>query len=106
MIFIPLPNRDETLVEISPILNGVQYNITYDWSSVEDRWYMTMSDLGGDIIMSSVKLTPYTDLTKLVTDTRNPGPIILMANSENVDRKGIEEATLVLFEADDVAELV
>jgi hypothetical protein len=53
---IPTLTDGTTYYSLRTTLDGLDYQLDLDWSPREDRWYLTLRDSQGELLMGATKL--------------------------------------------------
>jgi hypothetical protein len=103
MVEIPLA-LDVPYFEQETQLDGVTYLLTFRWNDRQEMWFLTVSDIDGDAIVSGLAMVQNWSLLRLVTDERRPPGRLVVFNTENRDPTltdfGRSAALIYLEEAD------
>lgn len=71
MLTFSLP-EDKASFEFRAVLGESEYTIALEWNQREARWYLSLSDTSGDLIVSRVKVVADWPLLRRVNDGRRP----------------------------------
>lgn len=105
MLEIPLAPPGPNFT-IETTLDGVHYGLTFRWNDREGTWYLDLTDINGNPIISGRKLVEGTWLLRYVADrtVRPPGELVVQGTvAQQSDLGGpvklfyIEAATLEAF---------
>lgn len=66
-------------------LDGTDYVLSFRYNSRENAYYLQISDTGGDVLLSGVKLVTNFPLFRSVTDSRLPRGELYALTSTNDD---------------------
>lgn len=101
MEYIPLPTREQTLLETTPTLDGARFTFRFDWNSVEDRWSLSIYDLEGNMVVGGIKLVPMFYLLRNIPAANAPKGDMLINSVSNIEvtRENIGDCQLVYFSA-------
>lgn len=102
---VPLPKSDQTLIRMTPTLDGASYGFTFDWNSRVDRWSLRISDIDGNVLVAGIKLVPMFPLLRNVSaDNRPKGEMfILTADNGEITRESIDDAVMYYVPEEDLA---
>jgi hypothetical protein len=68
---IPTSNVDPFYSQITD-LDGTDYVLTFEWNNRDQAWYLSIADINGDPIVTSLRLVPEWRLLRRVIDERRP----------------------------------
>lgn len=55
-LIIPTLTDGTSFYSVRTTLDGLDYQLEFDWSTREDRWYLTLRDSQGGLLMGATKL--------------------------------------------------
>jgi len=80
--YLKLPSSTNPNISYTSPLDGVDYKFTFQYSTRNDCWYLTLSNTSDEILISNIRLAPHILLTNCFVDERLPiGNLILVSDS-------------------------
>ncbi len=75
----PLSTYADPNYTISYELDGSYYKFTFNYSSIEDRWYIRVETESGEVLVQGVKLVQGISLLQLLTsELAPPGDLLVL----------------------------
>lgn len=70
-IAIPLDDEIDHWEQLV-VLDEREYRMTFEWSTREEKWYLSIADQDGDDLLTGLALNEGVELCRLSTDTSLP----------------------------------
>lgn len=89
-------------------LDGVEYELRFDWNQREQRWYLRIADADGDVIAGDIKIVSGWPLLRRRRDDRlPPGALMAVDQTGNGEDPGLtelgERVLLLYFDAEELS---
>ncbi len=105
-VVIPQIARDRGSCRQRQQLDGIEFELTFQFNQREARWTLDVADVDGTTIVAGIALVPFWDLLWRVTDERRPPGKLMLASAISRDPPGLTElgtsSTLLYY---DLAEI-
>lgn len=93
VLIIPTLTDGTAFYSLRTTLDGLDYQLELDWSSREERWYLSLKDSLGALLMGSTKLVcdiPFLRYRRHVDGTP-PGELMVVTESQDNSPPGFFE---------------
>lgn len=82
---------DTPLFSLRVQLDGVDFQLGFDYSGREDRYYLSVSDADGDLIVGGLKVVDNWFLLTRVADSRRPMGDIMALQTDGYGPPGLND---------------